>query len=463
MTPLAYLTMWGFIPMAIRLFQRYKPAVAAAATFVIGWSFLPQAKFDLPMIPSYTKVSALALAVLISVLIFDRGIFKTLRFSPLDLPMLVWVICPFFTSVSNDLGAYDGIAVVITQIFLYGMPYLVGRLYFGGFEEMRTLAIAMFLGALALAPLAIYEMVMSPVLHIQLYGWYPHSDFSQTKRGGGYRPSVFMTHGLEFAIWMMAGTLLGWILFLSKSLRGKMPLLKLPFLPALGFLTLVTVSLRSSGAVMMLLFGLATFLGAQLFRSKLVLIVLLGLPPLYMHLRASGAWDGQNLIEAAEKATGSKDRADSLAFRLMNETMLVEKAKQRPLLGWGGYQRSYVTNDKGEYISVPDGMWILTFGKFGLLGLFSLSLAYIVPALLFALRYPARVWGEREWAPVTGFAILMGLTMIDNLFNAMYNPVTTLAMGGLVSFLARPKLAGEQAEVPKVTEVEPMASLPRVI
>ncbi|MCX7712394.1 MAG: hypothetical protein N2035_01815 [Chthoniobacterales bacterium] len=278
-------------------------------------------------------------------------------------------------------------------------------------------------------------MVRSPILLIPLYGSYSHSDFSQTKRDGGYRPSVFMTQGVEFAIWMMAGTLLGWILFLSKTLRNKLPLIPMPFLPTLLLLRLVTFSLRSSGFIFLLLVGLVTFLTAKFFRSCLALLLLLLLPILYMHLRSTRAWDGQNLVEAAEKATGSKDRADSLAFRLLNETLLVEKAKQRIWLGWGGFQRSYVTNEKGEYISVPDGMWILTFGKFGLFGLVSLSLSYLLPAFLFLKRYHTRLWAKPQWSPVMGFVTLMGLTMIDNLFIAMYNPVITLAMGGLVSFL----------------------------
>ena len=88
-----------------------------------------------------------------------------------------------------------------------------------------------------------------------------------------------------------------------------------------------------------------------------------------MNLRATGTWDGQNLIDAAKKVTGSEERVGSLSFRLYNENLLVEKARLRLVFGWAGYQRSFVTDEQGRFISVPDGMWILTLGKNGLFGL----------------------------------------------------------------------------------------------
>jgi hypothetical protein len=66
----------------------------------------------------------------------------------------------------------------------------------------------------------------------------------------------------------------------------------------------------------------------------------------------------------------SEERAGSLAFRIKNENMLVQKALQQPLFGWGGWKRSFIcAKTTGETVSVPDGLWIIAFGQNGLFGL----------------------------------------------------------------------------------------------
>lgn len=449
MSPLTYVAMFGFVPFALWLFGKYPPRIAVAAVFVVGWSFLPQAEFIFPVIPDYTKVSALGLAAVIALYVKDPKILKTFHFHAVDIPMICWCVAPFFSSVTNGLGAWDGTSAILQQVFEWGVPYFVGRLYFGELEAMKILGIGMFLGALVLAPLALFEIIMSPQLHIMLYGWYPH-DFSQTKRGGGYRPSIFMHHGLELAIWMMAGLFLGWQLFMQKVVTKVVPLLKVPLFPALLFLTLVTVACKSSGALMLFFFAMGVFLASKFLKTSLPFFLLMALPLLYMNLRATGVWDGQSLIDAAERATGSAERAESLAYRIHNETMLVEKARERQLFGWSGYRRSFVTNDEGEYISVPDGMWILTFGKNGLFGLTALAAAILLGPLLFALKWPARTWGDPLVAPAAAFSVLLGVTMIDNLFNAMYNPVMMLAAGGLSSLVSRPQRVRSSADLARL-------------
>jgi len=445
-SPLTYVAMFGFVPFAFWLFGKYEPRVAVAAVFVVGWSFLPQAEFIFPVIPDYTKVSALGLAAVLALYSKDPKILSTFKFHPVDLPMTAWCVAPFFSSVTNGLGAWDGMSAILQQVFEWGVPYFVGRLYFGELTAMKILGIAMFLGALVLAPLAMFEIVMSPQLHIMLYGWYPH-DFSQTKRGGGYRPSIFMHHGLELAIWMVAGLFLGWQLMLQKTLTKQVPLLRVPLFPSVMGLTAVTVLCKSSGALMLFIFAMGVYISSRLIKFALPFFVLIAIPVLYMNLRATGAWDGQNLIDAAERATGSAERAESLAYRIHNETMLVEKARQREMFGWSGYRRSFVTNEEGEYISVPDGMWILTFGKNGLFGLTALTLTILLAPILFALKWPASTWGDPLVAPSAAFAVLLGVTMIDNLFNAMYNPVMMLACGGLSSLVSRPQSIRSSADL----------------
>ena len=434
MTPLVPIAMFGIIPLALKLFDKYPARIAAAAVFVMGWLFLPQAKYDIPILPDYAKTNALGLAVLSGILFKDRQILKSFRFRWMDIPMACWCMAPFFSSVSNDLGAWDGGSSALATTVSWGLPYLIGRLYFGSPEALRELAIGMLIGGVVVAPLAIIEMIISPQLHIFFYGWYPH-DFSQSKRGGGYRPSVFMAHGLELAMWNAAAAFMGWQLFLRKSLEKKLPFFQFPLLPSVIGVTLVLVLSRSAGALMLFLVAMGVFEVCVRMKTKIPLLFFLLLPVFYMNLRAVGAWDGQSLVEAAGKLSGSVERTGSLAYRLYNENLLVEKALLRPVFGWGGFNRSFVTNENGIYISVPDGMWILTLGKNGLFGLTVLSLSILLAPIMFFIFASKRRFAEPLTAPSAAFAMFLGVFMADNLFNAMYNPILMLAAGGLTSLV----------------------------
>jgi len=455
MTPLVHIAMFGILFFSVYLFGKYPPRTAAVAVVVIGWLFLPSSQtaiYSIPGIPFHMKTNALCLAVLLGMAVKDPGVFKTFRFHWLDLPMACWCLAPFLSSVSNGLGPYDGCGAALPMAVDWGIPYLAGRLYFGTYDGLKELGLGMFIGALVVAPLALIEMIVSPQFHIIFYGYYPH-DFSQTKRGVGYRPSVFMKHGLELAIYNASAVVMGWQLFLRKSIVRVIPLLKVPLFPAVLGLSVILLISRSSGALMLCLLALAMLQVAVLFRTKLPLLLLVILPLAYMNLRATGAWDGQNLIEASKKLTGNEERVGSLSFRLFNENLLVEKARLRPVFGWAGYQRSFVTDENGRFISVPDGMWILTLGKNGLFGLTALGASILLAPFLFFWKCPSRRLGDPLVAPATAFATCLCIFMADSLFNAFYNPVLMVAAGGLSSLLLSPaafSATGPDAAAPAI-------------
>ena len=231
---------------------------------------------------------------------------------------------------------------------------------------------------------------------------------------------------------------MGWVFFLRKSIVRVVPWLNIPLFPAVAGLSVILVISRSSGALMLCVLALAMFQAAVMLRTKIPLLLLLILPLAYMNLRATGAWDGQHLIEASKKLTGNEERVGSLSFRLFNENLLVEKARLRPVFGWAGYQRSFVTDENGRFISVPDGMWILTLGKNGLFGLTALGASILLAPFLFFWKIPSRRLGDPLVAPATAFAICLCLFMADSLFNAFFNPVLMVAAGGLSSLLVSP-------------------------
>jgi hypothetical protein len=460
MTPFVHIAMLGILFLAVYLFGKYPPRTAAIAVIVIGWMFLPSSQtaiYSIPGIPFRMKSNALALAVLLGIYLKDSGVFRTFRFHWLDIPILCWCVAPFLSSVTNGLGPYDGAGAALAQTVDWGIPYLVGRLYFGTFEGLKDLGLGLFIGALVIAPLALIEMLISPQFHIMLYGYYPH-DFSQTKRGFGYRPSVFMKHGLELAIYNASAVVVGWQLFLRKTIRGVVPLLKIPLAPAVIGLSVVLLISRSSGALMLCVLALVAFQVAVMLKTKIPLLLLLLLPLAYMNLRATGAWDGQNLIEASKKLTGNEERVGSLSFRLFNENLLVEKARLRLAFGWAGFQRSFVTDERGRFISVPDGMWILTLGKNGLFGLTALSASILLAPFLFFWKCPSRRLGDPFVAPAAALATCLCIFMADSLFNAFFNPVLLVAAGGLSSLLLSPSafFATSAEQGLAVAEADPM-------
>ena len=87
-----------------------------------------------------------------------------------DLPMLAWCFCGIPSALSNGLTLYDGLSDSLLQIVAWGMPYLIGRLYFGTLEDLRYFTVAMAVGGLCYVIPCLWEARMSPQLLGQIYG-----------------------------------------------------------------------------------------------------------------------------------------------------------------------------------------------------------------------------------------------------------------------------------------------------
>ncbi len=436
MLPTIPIALFGWIPLVLWLFARLRAHQAVLAGFLLAWMFLPQYGFNIPGLPDYGKISAASLGILLGTAIFNSSAFARYRFHAVDVPMAGWCAVPFFTALANGLGAHEGISSVLDRFLLWGTPWFIGRLYFGTAARLRELAIGMFIGGLVYMPFCLYEGAMSPRLHRIVYGFHPHV-FGQAKRAGGWRPVVFMEHGLMTAMWMASATLCGLTLLAGGGFKDLPSQQRRLLWLAWGALAVTTVLCKSTGALFLLLLGTGLFFAARLLRMRFPVYVLLLLPILYMVLRGTGLWSGQNLIEAAASASNA-DRAGSLEFRIKNENVLIEKALIRPSLGWGRFRRSFVRDDAGEIVSVPDGLWVLALGRDGLIGLTILTVTLLVPQLCFLRLYPPVRWKQPAVAAMAGLQLLIGLFMIDNLFNNMFNPVILLACGGLAGLTAAP-------------------------
>ena len=67
----------------------------------------------------------------------------------------------------------------------------------------------------------------------------------------------------------------------------------------------------------------------------------------------------------------------------------------------------------------------------GTVGLVAFTLAILLPPLLVWARCPLSMWKHPGVAPAVAMAVLLSLYMLDNILNAMPDPIFTLALGGL--------------------------------
>jgi hypothetical protein len=395
------------------------------------------ATYSFEGIPDYGKVAAISIALIVGVFVCDFGRVTRLHFHWSDVPMVIWCLVPMASSLTNGLGFYNGLSAVLGSVLTWGVPYFIGRLYFGDWEGARSLALAIFIGGLLYVPLCLYEVRMSPQLHTMVYGYHQHV-FAQTRRLGGWRPVVFMQHGLAVGMWMTAACMAGVAIWRGKWVRSIAGV-SIPVL--LAGLLITTVLCKSFGALLLLAIGLGTVWVCKLFRSVVPLVLLVSLVPAYVVSRVAFDWKAEPVIEILREI--HEERADSMEGRIAADAKLTKRALERPFFGWGGWNRFR----SGSEPVLPDTLWAITLGQKGLIGLTSLFLTLLLPISL-ALARIGRMGGgiridHQVLADATALILIVFLFVCDSLSNAMVNPVFIVAAGGLAAWPGRSLHAGE--------------------
>ena len=216
------LVMFGWIPLVLLMFACMPPRRAAILGFLLGWMFLPNYTYDLSGVPDYTKTTAATLAVFLGAIIFDGKTLAAVRPSLADLPVIAWCLCPFASSMTNGLGAYDGVSGVLNAVVTWGLPYLIGRAYLKDLASFRELAVLLFISGLIYAPLCLWEIRMSPQLNRYLYGFggIAGNEYHDELGAWGSRPRVFMSTGLAVGTFMTAASLAGVWIWKTRTLRS---------------------------------------------------------------------------------------------------------------------------------------------------------------------------------------------------------------------------------------------------
>jgi hypothetical protein len=451
---------WSLVVLV--LFRKFPPHRALIISVLAGIMFLPEVQISkvsgeapdayefVLLILKFTKPNAIAFAALLGVLIFDTKRLLTFRPRWYDLPMLAWCVGTYFSNTSNGVGPYDSFAMMRDKTLMWGVPYFLGRLYFNNLDNFRELAIGIVIAGLVYAPLCLFESRFFPQLHEDFYGFFPGAR-NEVFRMGGYRPVVFMSHGIMLGLWMVATTVVGFWLWWTGAVTelSIWPFRRpLPMKWLMLFLGLTTAWVRSTGAMGI---GAACLLGtAQMrwFRFPVILLALLVVSPVYLYYRTTG-WNGESFVETLTALGAEEDRVNSLAYRLHMENRLILHYQRKPEFGWGDHKEDWrqgpkftayhnplfirLAREHNDGLAVADAMWVITVAQYGQYGLIAVWVTMLLPVVRFMIVHPPGTWFQPTLAPPAAAALVLIMSMNDNLLNGFYNPVFVMSAGALLS------------------------------
>lgn len=470
----AYIVLFSWPLVMIILFRKLPVSAAIAWSIIGGYLLLPgRTGFNLPMVPTIDKDAVPSLmAVLLALLVAGGAAEATRRrkraedgqaraeaerrvrayVGPSTAPEtvvfrsslggkvmagLVVLACGsiLLTVITNPdpvlfgpkfipgLRLYDA-GSVLANVLIALIPFFLARRYLATPHSHVVLLSVLCIAGLVYSLLALFEVRMSPQLNTKVYGFFSGGSFLQQMRGGGYRPVVFMQHGLWLAIFIAMAMLAAAALWRHARQSGGLNAVRWSL--ATGWLLATLLLSNSLGAfVIGLMFLVAVFLlgvrGQLLFAAFVSGAILF-----YPMLRGAGLVP----IQTALKWTASidQDRAGSLGFRFRNEDILLDRANEKPLAGWGSWGRNRIYDEKtGGKVSTTDGMWIITVGSWGWLGYISRFGLLVVPILLLAFN---RRTLDLSFA-TSGLALILSANLLDMIPNATLTPLTWLIGGAL--------------------------------
>lgn len=445
--PQIVLIAWPLV--SILIYLGLGPARGLIWSVVLGYLFLPEFSTNLPGLPGYGKLESISLgAILGTVLTMSRAgprPKKDMLSHRVFLALLALMfLSPFVTVMYNMEPLFFGPTLVkplewwdvqnISLPLLTAIvPWLLARRYLHSPEHHREILKAMILAGLFYSLFVLFELRMSPQINNMVYGFFPHS-WTQHLRGGGYRPLVFLRHGLWLGFFLMTV-----VLAAAAMTRAKGDM-RAFYLLSMTWMLLVLLVSRNLGAATLglLLLPFALFAAPRIqMRVAMILAVLFLANPM---LRDSYM---QPTLELAEKV--SIHRANSLRTRFDNETALLDRAALRPVIGWGNSSRWRVFDERGRDVTLSDGTWIIILAQRGWLGFVSFFGLLLVPVLLLRRALKSRPLSNET----SVLALMVGANLVYLIPNSALSPIGWLvagALAGFVQFAPSAKTAPDEAE-----------------
>jgi hypothetical protein len=449
--PVAAIVSWPLIVWAVT--RGRAPQIIVIVSVLGGYMFLPtQGGIDLPGAGMLDKFTVPVLtALLLCTLTMPKDLEKAMiqpGWRPTD-PLANILIFTLFagtvmTVLTNQDGffsfdfyapglrIYDAAAAILSAIYML-LPMLLARKFLAHPDMQRLLLKALCVAGLIYTPLILFELRMSPQVNNIVYGFFPHA-FEQHIRASGYRPLVFFNHGLLLSIFLTATVIAA--VGLARFSEGKA---RTRYLAAAVLLFAMLVLSKSLGALIIavLLCPIVMFLPLrlQVLAAAVIALIVLSYPIARgMHIIPVD-W----LLGQAEAI--SAQRAESLAFRMNFEELLLVRAEERPVFGWGGYGRAMLT----DRATIPDGEWIIVFGRDGWAGFLAKFGLMVFPIVLIWWR------AKRDGIGMESAVIAVALTagLIDLIPNSGMTPDKWLLAGALWGRLELGRVTDATHEAPE--------------
>jgi len=450
---LAYVVLFAW-PLVVAILFRRLPVPTALVWSILGGYLVlpPQTGINLPVLPALDKTTVPSFAAAIMCLLHKdpkrRRMAVQERARP-DMRKTVWACFALLfggiilTGLTNSEGLFIGRYLPGLRLYDIGsmalnaivmlLPFVLARRFLGTREAQIAILRALVLAGLAYSLLILIEVRLSPQLNRWLYGFYAHS-FAQQIRFGGFRPTVFIEHGLRVALFVAMSLLAAAVLWRlklslmekpvsspSRRIKGSLPG---PWGSFALWLFVVLILCKSVGAIAITiaLLPILFFLSPRvqiLIAASLAAIVLL-----FPMLRGADLVPIDPLVGWATAV--DPGRAGSLQFRFDNEDILLDRANEKPLAGWGGFGRNRVFDpETGRDLSVTDGTWIIFMGSYGWLGYLARFGLLTLPLLLLARR------AGRADPATAGLALVLAANLVDLIPNSGLTPLTWLIAGAL--------------------------------
>ena len=459
------LAFFAWIPLSLVLFRRYPIRVAILINFLGGWALLPMARFKGDPSPFWilgnglhtdyflTKASVTGLTGLLCVLLFDRQVFRRFRLTFWDLPMLVWCIVPLFSAIANPVSVGASLAGEVYQLLAWGVPWVLGRLYFSDTASLRLAAKAFVIAGLLYVPICLIEVCIGPQIYTHLYGYQPYR-WVRTQRYIGYRPIGLLETGTQLGIWMATSALIAVWLWLRRSVDR---ILGMPTVWTAVILCCATLLCQSGGAIILLIALLPFVFVSRRYFPRVMAILLVAGILLFAGLRLTNAVSvrtlmGRNPVVHSTATFLKKIGRGSLMLRLEHDERTVDLALEEPILGSGQWDWWRNTGLR------PSGLWLLAFGMYGLFGLIALEALQLIPVVR-VVWFPLARSDIEDLNLRHAFVAVILMTAIDNLLNnAMILPLLVV-MGGMATWEAAASAVHVEVEAPEVEELYPRAAL----
>ncbi|HEY4186197.1 MAG TPA: hypothetical protein VGP07_14065 [Polyangia bacterium] len=416
----------------------FPPRWAAAVAIVGGDMFLPP-RIGI-RIPGFNldkdlliSVSALLACMILRPRLIFNGKKNGRRYFLL---MLVLIVGCYFTVQTNPevvpvgtralpgLTMHDFFSMSLNAVLYWWPAFFLGLKLFQTVEDIKILCTVLTVGGIVYSFFIFIELKFSPQLNYWIYGFLA-SAFDQAIRGGGYRPTVFMRHGLNVALFMLVC-----LLAAVGLARARVRVFGISATWLAVYLAGVLILCHSAGA----LFNAMLFVPAMIFlrhrgQARLALAIA-GLVFLYPLLRFLDLIPVAAVVDSFTKMFGEA-RSGSLNFRLMNESELLARAIQKPWFGWGSWGRQFLYYPWGQLKSVVDGEWIAVMGGSGVFGFFGSFGLLIIPILVFARKRLAVV-ATRPGSMMYSAAMFIGVAFVFDLVpNSGVAPYLVMMIGAL--------------------------------